>query len=100
MKDRSERNCLAARYAREVRSATSYWLIHKDFAVPDLDVEPTIGIGANPGLEIDRGTLAAEIGERHQIASTALLTFRQNDIHPPNPSHPAVFEVAYRHWAA
>lgn len=36
-------------------------LINIDIAVPDLQVETTLGVSTNPGLILDRGALAAKI---------------------------------------
>lgn len=49
-------------------------LIHVKVTVADLEVEATLGVRTNPGLVMDRGTLAAEIGQRDQVAGLAPLT--------------------------
>ena len=54
-----------------------YGLVQVDVAVADFNIEATFGIGARPGLEVDGGSLPAEIGERDQITGTAGLALGQ-----------------------
>ena len=49
--------------------------INIDIPIPDFQVESTIGVGANPGLVVNICPLATEIGQGHQVAGLALLTF-------------------------
>jgi hypothetical protein len=49
-------------------------LIQIYIAVPDFQVEPTLRISANPGFIMNRCPLAAEIGQRNQIANFAFQT--------------------------
>jgi hypothetical protein len=42
-------------------SATGDRLVHIEVAVTDLQVEAALGVGADPGFEVDRRALAAEI---------------------------------------
>ena len=37
-------------------------LVDEDVAVADLDVEPTFGVGADPGLIVNGGPLTAKVG--------------------------------------
>ena len=56
-------------------------LVDIDIAVADLDVEATVGVGANPGFVMDGGTLAAEVGEGNEISLLAGLALGQNSFH-------------------
>src|SRR5437763_5578948 len=47
-----------------------------DLAVVDAEIEPAVGIGADPGLISDRRTFAAVVGQRDQGPLGALLTRR------------------------
>ncbi len=49
-------------------------LINVNVAIPDLQVETALGVGANPGLILDRGALAAKIGKGYQVSGFAFLT--------------------------
>ena len=59
-----------------------------DVTIPDFQVEAAIRIGANPGLELNRCPLAAEIGQRDQVSGIAFLTFGETNLFhggpPPN----------------
>ena len=48
----------------------NHLLVRINVAVPNLEVELTIRIRANPRLEMHRGALAAEVGERNQVTIT------------------------------
>jgi hypothetical protein len=52
-------------------------LIHVEVAVSDLEVEAAVRIGADPGLEVNGGTLAPEVRKWYQVSGLALLTFRE-----------------------
>jgi hypothetical protein len=41
--------------------ATGDGLVEVDVAVPNLDVEAAVGVGADPGFIVNRGALASEI---------------------------------------
>ena len=43
--------------------------------VPDFQVETALRIGADPGFVLNVGTLAAEVGQGHQVSGFAALTF-------------------------
>src|SRR5215208_622958 len=68
-----------------VQRAAGDRLVDVEVAVADLDVEAALGVGAGPGLEVDGGALAPEIGERHQVAALALLAFRESWYHHAAP---------------
>jgi hypothetical protein len=55
-------------------------LVDIDIAIPDFQVKPAIGIGANPGLIMDRCPLTAEIRQRHQFPRITLLTLGIADL--------------------
>src|SRR6185437_9276236 len=50
-------------------------LFDEELAVANFDVVATIRIGADPGLEVDRRALAAEIREGDEIPIVTLTTF-------------------------
>jgi hypothetical protein len=54
-------------------------LIDIYIAVPDLQVEAAIRIGADPCFITDRCPLAAKIGQRHEVSRVAFLTFGETD---------------------
>lgn len=49
-------------------------LVGIDLAITNFKVEMTIGIRADPGLEMDGRALTAEIRERHEVSVAAALT--------------------------
>ena len=63
-------------------------LISINITVPDFQVETAIRVGANPGFELYRGTLATEIGQRHEVTCITFLTFGEIELFhggpPPN----------------
>jgi len=60
-------------------------LVHVHVAVTDFYVKSTGRIRANPRLEMNRGSTAAKIGKRYQVASLAFLALGQNNLHPVIP---------------
>ena len=52
-------------------------LVDVEVAVADLNVEAAIGVGTGPRLEVDRGPLAAKVGQGHQVTALALLALRE-----------------------
>lgn len=46
--------------------------VNVEVAVPDLDVESAIGVGARPSLEVNGRALAAEIGKGYKVPVLAL----------------------------
>src|SRR5688572_2780298 len=63
--------------AGRVDGAVSDRLVHVEVAIADLQVEAALGVGANPGLVVNRCTLTAEVRQRHEVAVLALLAFRK-----------------------
>ena len=55
--------------------------VNDNVPVTDLDVVQARGIGTDPGLVLDRSSLAAEIRKRNQITFTALATPRKCILH-------------------
>ena len=53
--------CLSAD-SRGVHRAVRYRLVDVQVPVADLEIVPAIGVRAGPGLEVDRGALAATPG--------------------------------------
>ncbi len=49
--------------------------VNIDIPIPDLQVEATIGVSANPGFVVDICPLIAKIRQGHQVSSLTLLTF-------------------------
>jgi hypothetical protein len=47
--------------------------INIDIAVSDFEIETAVRIGTDPGLVLNRGSLAAEIRKGNQVSSFALL---------------------------
>ena len=47
--------------ARRVDGAVRNRLVDIEIPVADLEIEPAVGVGANPGLVVDGSALAAEI---------------------------------------
>ncbi len=45
----------------------SYGLVQVEIAIPDLEIEATFRIRADPCLELNRRALATEVGERDKI---------------------------------
>lgn len=60
-----------------MQHSAHYRLINVDIAIPDFQVETTIGIGTDPRLVLNIRPLAAEIGKRYQVSSLTTLTFRE-----------------------
>jgi hypothetical protein len=60
-----------------MHSSVANGFVEINVTVADLDVEATIGVGADPSLIVDRGALATEIREGDQIADIALLALGQ-----------------------
>ena len=55
--------------------------VDDDIAVTDLDVVQTRRVCANPGLILDRSSLATEIRKRNQITFTTLATPGKSVLH-------------------
>ncbi len=53
-----------------------------EVAVADLHVVSARRVCARPGLEVNWGALATEVGKRDQVPVTAFQTFREL-VHPP-----------------
>jgi hypothetical protein len=64
-----------------VLRTVAYWLVDDDLAVTYLDIEETLGVAADPRLEVNRRALAPEIRERHQIPLPTLSTTRKRHVH-------------------
>lgn len=56
-----------------------YGLVQINVAVPNLYIEATIRIGANPRLIVDGCSLTAEVREGHKVALFAFLTLGERD---------------------
>lgn len=65
-------------------------LIDVEVAVSDLEIEAAIWVRADPGFVVDGSALTAEVRQRNQIASLALLALGQtgkfHDLYHPNPA--------------
>ena len=48
--------------------------VNDDIAITDLNVVQARGIGADPGLVLDRSSLATEVRQRNQITFTTFAT--------------------------
>ena len=53
--------------------ATGDWFVHIEIAVANFQVETAIGFGADPGLVMDGGSLAAEIRQRNKVTRLTFL---------------------------
>jgi hypothetical protein len=52
-------------------------LVNVNVTIPDLQVETTIRIGANPCLIVNRCSLTAKIRKGHQVSRFTLLALRK-----------------------
>jgi hypothetical protein len=64
-----------------VERAITNGFINDDVSITDLDVVQARGISTDPGLVLDRSSLAAEIRKRNQITFTTLATPRKCEFH-------------------
>jgi hypothetical protein len=55
--------------------------INDDIPISDLDVVQARGISTDPGLVLDRSSLAAEVRKRNQITFTTFATPRKREFH-------------------
>jgi len=67
-------NSLLPSAAISMKRAITNWFINDDITVADFDVVQARGVSANPGLILDRSSLATEIRQRNQITFTTLAT--------------------------
>ena len=58
-------------HPRRMGCAAGDGLVQIYVSVPDLDVESTVGIAADPCLVVDGGTLASKIGQGEQVPGLA-----------------------------
>ncbi len=58
-----------------VHTSWGDWLVEVNVAVPNLDVEATSGVDANPGLVMDGSPLAAVVRERDETSDITTQTF-------------------------
>jgi len=63
-----------------VHGATHDGFININVAIPYLEVETTLWIGAHPRLVADGRSLGAKIGERHKVTGLALLTLGETKL--------------------
>src|SRR6266516_3056149 len=56
-------------------------LVHVKIAIADFKVVAALGVRAGPGFVVDRGALAAEIRQRHQVTRLAPLALWKNQLH-------------------
>jgi hypothetical protein len=75
------------RAAVAVKRTAHNWFINIYIAIPDFQIKTAFRIGADPGFVLYIGTLAAKIGQRHQVSGLAALTFGEirlfHEIHLP-----------------
>jgi hypothetical protein len=50
------------------------WFVDVDVTVSDFKIEPTIGIGTNPGLVVDIRSLAAKVRKGNKLPTFTFLT--------------------------
>src|SRR6266540_2886057 len=65
-------------------------LVHIEVAVADFEIVAALRVRAGPGLVVDRGALAAEIRQRHQVTRLAPLALWKNQLHNTLPCLSAV----------
>lgn len=63
-----------------MQNAAHNRLINIDIPIPDLQVEATSGISANPSFVVDIRPLTTKIGKGHQVSNLALLTFGEYEL--------------------
>ena len=56
------------------------WFIDIDITIPDLKVEATVRIRADPSLVVNGGALIAEVGQGHQVSGIALLALGKTEV--------------------
>ena len=65
--------------------SVAYRFVDDDIAITNLDVVQAVGVRANPGLKLNRRSLAAKIRKRNQITRTAFATARKCEFNPHHP---------------
>ena len=60
--------------ARGVHGSTGDGLVEVDVSVPYLDIEATVGVGANPSLVVDGCPLAPEVRQWNKGAAGTFMT--------------------------
>jgi len=63
-----------------VQCTTHNGLVKVNITIPDLQVEATFRVGANPGFIVNRSPLTAEIGKGHQVTGLTFLTFGEIEL--------------------
>jgi len=71
-----------------MKSSVADRLVDVQIAIPDLDIEPTVGVSARPRLVMDGRPLTPKIRQGNEITGLALLTLGEVSHHyhenPPN----------------
>jgi len=63
-----------------VQCTTHNGLVKVNITIPDLQVEATFRIGANPSFILNRSPLTAKIGKGHKVTGLAFLTFGEIEL--------------------